>query len=55
MQRKHTLEGPVPVYVSACSSNGNKWEMHIQTKGEYIHDAGWKKASLEQSGMHRGI
>lgn len=43
------------MYVRACNSNGDKWEMHIKQKGEYIHHAGWKKASLEHSGKHRGI
>ena len=40
MQRKHTLKGTIHVYVSACNSNGDKWEMHIQTKGR-IHSPRW--------------
>lgn len=30
-------------------------DAHIKQKGEYIHHDGLKKASLEESGMHRGI
>lgn len=44
----------IHVFLSACSSKRDKWEMHIQ-KGEYIHHAGWKNASPEENGMHRGI
>lgn len=39
IQRKHTAEGTIPVYVSACNSSRDKWEMRIYPKGEYIHHA----------------